>query len=104
MRVVLLCGGRSQEWNYIDESERRALGLTFGHDGEFWMSFTDFTKNFQKLEIVHLGVEMMADDDVKWSCNQMDGGWNRRVSAGGCRNYLGTPRKFFASNFGVFPS
>ena len=90
--VFVVC--RSHGWKFIDEAERQQLGLTFGHDGEFWMSFSDFSKNFQKLEIVHLGVELMADEDVKWNCNSIDGGWNRRVSAGGCRNFLGTHARF----------
>ena len=38
---------RSQEWNYIPEETRRELGLTFDADGEFWMTFKDFTRNFQ---------------------------------------------------------
>lgn len=67
------------------------MGLEFAHDGEFWMSFGDFTKNFQKLEIVHLGPEV-SGLKVAWNCNQIDGGWQRRVNAGGCRNFLGQSR------------
>lgn len=82
---------QSQEWKFISESEKRELGLTFGHDGEFWMSFQDFTKNFQKVEICHLGVEGM-DDDGKgfWKASNLEGAWHKRVNAGGCRNYLDT--------------
>ena len=80
---------RSQEWQFIPESEREEMGLNFAHDGEFWMSFSDFTKNFQKLEIVHLGPEV-SEQKVSWSSTQTDGGWKRRVNAGGCRNFLGS--------------
>lgn len=31
---------KSREWNYVTPEERRNLGLTFDHDGEFWMSFS----------------------------------------------------------------
>ena len=27
---------RSEEWQDVSEEERNDLGLTFGHDGEFW--------------------------------------------------------------------
>ena len=30
---------RSPEWRFITEDERRIIGLSFDHDGEFWMSF-----------------------------------------------------------------
>ena len=88
---------RSKEWQFISESERNGMGLNFAHDGEFWMSFSDFSKNFQKLEIVHLGPEV-SGEKVAWSCNAVDGGWQKRVNAGGCRNFLGLNSMNFKHN------
>ena len=30
---------QSREWEFIPPEEREEIGLTFDHDGEFWMSF-----------------------------------------------------------------
>lgn len=30
---------KSQEWQFIPPEEKEEIGLTFEHDGEFWMSF-----------------------------------------------------------------
>jgi len=59
------------------------------------MSFDDFVSNFQRLEICYLGPDTLAiateddDDDPdqhKWEGSLFEGGWKRRVNAGGCRN------------------
>jgi len=59
------------------------------------MSFEDFVSNFQRLEICYLGPDTLAvanDDEEedpdkhKWEGNLFEGGWKRRVNAGGCRN------------------
>ena len=54
MYKIVLCNAydffsRSPEWRFIPESEKEELGLTFDDDGEFWMSFKDFTSHFDRL-------------------------------------------------------
>uniref|UniRef100_A0A914WWY2 Calpain catalytic domain-containing protein n=1 Tax=Plectus sambesii TaxID=2011161 RepID=A0A914WWY2_9BILA len=89
----------SAEWRNIPETTRREMGLTFAHDGEFWMSFDDFMRNFEKMEICNLGPDVM--DEVyemtgvrpsaeAWSTNSHDGEWIRGSTAGGCRNFIET--------------
>lgn len=89
----------SDEWQAVPDDERESLGLTFNHDGESWMSFDDFVSNFQRLEICYLGPDTLAiatdDDDEdpdkhKWEGSLFEGGWKRRVNAGGCRNNVST--------------
>ena len=40
----------SSEWKSISEDVKADMGLTFAHDGEFWMSFDDFMRNFEKID------------------------------------------------------
>jgi len=84
----------SKEWSLLSEDEKIELGIQMEDDGEFWMSFQDFTDNFQKLEICNLGPDSLDEGDLadkkRWECHKTHAGWVKRVSAGGCRNYLET--------------
>ncbi|KHJ91415.1 calpain family cysteine protease [Oesophagostomum dentatum] len=93
----------SSEWRSIPDKEKEEMGLRFDHDGEFWMSFEDFMRNFEKMEICNLGPDVM--DEVYqmtgvrapgsvWAANTHDGAWIANQTAGGCRNYINT----FANN------
>ncbi|KAK7103835.1 hypothetical protein V1264_018654 [Littorina saxatilis] len=84
----------SQEWGLISDDEKEELGLRKDDDGEFWMSFKDFTAEFQKLEICNLGPDSLDEEDLgdkkRWEMHKEHGAWVPRVNAGGCRNYLET--------------
>ncbi|XP_046974274.1 calpain-B-like [Vanessa cardui] len=47
---------KSPEWQFIPQSEREELGLTFSDDGEFWMSFEDFVSHFDRVEMCNLTI------------------------------------------------
>ena len=73
------------------------MGLTFSHDGEFWMSFNDFMRNFEKLEICNLGPDVIQEvarmtgvqaNHETWAVASYDAAWRRGQTAGGCRNFL----------------
>ncbi|XP_062596934.1 calpain-B-like isoform X4 [Saccostrea cucullata] len=85
---------QSREWSLIPDSQKAEMGLTFDDDGEFWMSFDDFSKNFEKLEICNLGPDSLEEDELdgkkRWEGHTENGEWIPRVNAGGCRNYLDT--------------
>ncbi len=49
----------SPEWQYISEDEKETLGINFSADGEFWMSYKDFMKHFDTLEICNLGPDSL---------------------------------------------
>ncbi|KAI1724393.1 calpain family cysteine protease domain-containing protein [Ditylenchus destructor] len=87
----------SSEWSSLSSDVKKDMGLTFAHDGEFWMSFSDFLANFEKMEICNLGPDVMEEvfqmtgvnaAHNTWATNSHDGSWRRGVTAGGCRNYL----------------
>lgn len=94
VKFFLLSVVRSPEWRFIPDHEKEELGLTFDVDGEFWMSFHDFTRHFTQLEICNLNPDSLTTDDIsagkkRWEMSVFEGEWVRGVTAGGCRNYLG---------------
>uniref|UniRef100_A0A672P1Y5 Calpain-2 catalytic subunit-like n=1 Tax=Sinocyclocheilus grahami TaxID=75366 RepID=A0A672P1Y5_SINGR len=75
----------SSEWNAVDPSERE---IVKSEDGEFWMSFSDFARQYSRIEICTLTPDTLASDSVKhWSACKFDGTWRRGSTAGGCRNH-----------------
>ncbi|XP_068424553.1 calpain-2 catalytic subunit-like [Clinocottus analis] len=84
----------SSEWKYVGEDEKSKLNHV-ADDGEFWMSYSDFMKQFTKLEICNLTPDTLMSDDVgRWNNYQFEGMWRVGSTAGGCRNNQAT----FSSN------
>ncbi|KAL2094833.1 hypothetical protein ACEWY4_009552 [Coilia grayii] len=80
----------SREWNSIDPSVRSRLHHR-SEDGEFWMSFSDFMREFSRLEICNLTPDaLQARELKKWNTVLYPGEWRRGSTAGGCRNYPAT--------------
>jgi len=62
--------------------------LTVENDGEFWISYQDFVKNFDRLDICNLSPSSLEvdKDSIKWDLNYFEGKWMKKFSAGGCNN------------------
>uniref|UniRef100_A0A7N8XAP0 Calpain 9 n=1 Tax=Mastacembelus armatus TaxID=205130 RepID=A0A7N8XAP0_9TELE len=81
----------SREWNYIDKSEQIRLQQNSTDDGEFWMQFEDFKRNYDKVEICNMTADSLTDDvKHQWEVSMFEGNWIRGSTAGGCRNYIDT--------------
>lgn len=46
---------RSWEWDSLPERDQELLSIRIRNDGEFWMSFEDFLRNFTFLDLLHVG-------------------------------------------------
>ncbi|KAL6037070.1 hypothetical protein STEG23_030185 [Scotinomys teguina] len=78
------------EWNYIDPRKKEELDKR-AEDGEFWMSFSDFLKQFSRLEICNLSPDSLSSEEAhKWNLVLFNGRWTRGSTAGGCQNYPAT--------------
>lgn len=51
----------SDVWNYVSESDKQKLGHCVSNDGEFWMSYKDFWKNFASVEICNLNADIINE-------------------------------------------
>uniref|UniRef100_A0A3B4E2B6 Calpain 1, (mu/I) large subunit b n=1 Tax=Pygocentrus nattereri TaxID=42514 RepID=A0A3B4E2B6_PYGNA len=80
----------SSEWNAIDPAEKEEMNSKM-EDGEFWMSFQEFKRQFSRLEICNLTPDALNDDSLSyWNTIKFEGGWRRGSTAGGCRNHANT--------------
>ncbi|NXG03238.1 CAN8 protein, partial [Sakesphorus luctuosus] len=78
------------EWNYVDPKQKQALDKQVD-DGEFWMAFSDFQRQFTRLEICNLTPDTLTNNEVrKWDLTLFNGQWRRGSTAGGCQNYQAT--------------
>ncbi|KAK5858621.1 hypothetical protein PBY51_002748 [Eleginops maclovinus] len=80
----------SREWDSVDRSVRGRL-QNRSEDGEFWMSFSDFLREFTRLELCNLTADALQNSQLKkWSSSLYQGEWRRGSTAGGCRNFPAT--------------
>ncbi|XP_041420170.1 calpain-8 isoform X1 [Xenopus laevis] len=78
------------EWNYVDPKVKAVLDKR-SEDGEFWMAFSDFLREYSRLEICNLSPDTLTSTDQhKWNITLYTGSWARGSTAGGCQNYPAT--------------
>ncbi|KAK9540819.1 hypothetical protein VZT92_003245 [Zoarces viviparus] len=80
----------SREWNNVDAADKNRL-LQKSDNGEFWMEFNDFKRNYNKVEICNMTPDDLSDNTKRhWEVNMFEGNWIRGSTAGGCRNFIDT--------------
>ncbi|XP_043997034.1 calpain-5-like [Gambusia affinis] len=85
----------SEEWSKVGDTERGNLGITVADDGEFWMSFTDWCKNFTDADVCRLINTSLISIQKNWNEEVNFGKWTRNSDpllnrCGGCVNHRQT--------------
>ncbi|KAG8144385.1 hypothetical protein E2320_012905, partial [Naja naja] len=76
-----LCSGKSEEWKKVSKSERTRLGLTLENNGEFWMTFEDWCKNFTDVDICRIVNTSFFSIHKTWEKKMMRGQWTKNPNA-----------------------
>lgn len=63
------------------------------------MEFSDFKRNFERVDMCHLSAEAMTGKGKrKWQAIVNDGKWQKGATAGGCRNFPGETHPHYSKN------
>ncbi len=84
----------SYEWSAVSKEIKDALKYRKLADGEFWMSFDDFYRNFESIQFCELtpdaySVELLKkqgpnDPKLTWKMTAYNGAWVPGKNSGGC--------------------
>ncbi|XP_077285605.1 calpain-1 catalytic subunit-like isoform X2 [Arctopsyche grandis] len=85
----------SWEWQGLSDRDRELLSVRVTNDGEFWMSFEDFSKHFTQLELVHVGPDDWMSEPAlhskqPWRAVLARRRWRAGYNAGGGPQYIET--------------
>ncbi|KAF7244964.1 Calpain-5, partial [Varanus komodoensis] len=85
----------SEEWKRVSKAERKKLGLTIENDGEFWMTFEDWCKNFTDVDVCRIVNTSFFSIHKTWERKMICGRWTKNPDpllnrAGGCSNNKAT--------------
>ncbi|XP_021002623.1 calpain-9 isoform X2 [Parasteatoda tepidariorum] len=86
---------RSWEWDSLPERDQELLSVRIRNDGEFWMSFEDFLRNFTFLDLLHVGpddwmLESALHSKRPWRAVLARRRWRVGFNAGGGPQYKDT--------------
>lgn len=91
----------SKEWDSVPEDVKRRMSLRRTSDGEFWMSYEDFSKVFSVIEVCNFSPEDAIEEEEGEEEPQHDGKWHKAngkskwiagVNSGGFKNAATNPQ------------
>ena len=68
---------QSAEWGSMSEAEKFKIGLRQEEDGEFFMTYEDFKKNFDAIDICHVAGSSFDQDSIGWHKEEVHGSWKK---------------------------
>ncbi|UYV77680.1 K02A2.6-like [Cordylochernes scorpioides] len=86
---------RSWEWERLSERDQEQLGVRVRNEGEFWMSFEDFSRHFTHLDLLHVGPDDWLQEGAlhtkrPWRAVLARRRWRSGFNAGGGPQYKDT--------------
>jgi len=86
---------RSWEWDSLSDRDKELLSVRVRNEGEFWMSFDDFAKQFSHLDLVHIGPDDWMSEPAlhskkPWRAVLARRRWRSGYNAGGGPSYIET--------------
>ncbi|XP_041356011.1 calpain-5-like isoform X2 [Gigantopelta aegis] len=80
----------SPEWKSINAREWEKMGIKFKQEGEFWMSFDDFLRNFTNIDICHFVNTSFFSLKKTWTEAIIHSKWSHSGRNGGRDFYSNT--------------
>jgi len=79
---------RSWEWDSLSDRDKELLSVRVRNEGEFWMSFEDFSRQFTHLDLVHIGPDDWMNEPAlhskkPWRAVLARRRWRSGYNAGG---------------------
>ena len=80
---------RTPEWNKVSDNVKKELNYTDDGDGNFFISYEDFLKQFDDVDFVHVDLNAFYSTDsdynntFKWINKTFVGSWVKGKNAGG---------------------
>ena len=66
---------KSPEWNALSDTQKTEIGLLIEDNGEFFMTYRDFIKEFDGLDICHVSMNSFDEDNIGWHKQEVHGSW-----------------------------
>merc|ERR1719427_1302036 len=79
----------SRAWDNVIEEDKERLGVADVDNGEWWMTYNDFTRYYSDVTMCTIGPDFNRDGEVtgdRWLLSTIKGQWVARRNAGGSRN------------------
>lgn len=79
----------SSAWSNVIEEDKERLGVADEDNGEWWMTYDDFTRYYSDVTLCTIGPDFNRDGEAtgdRWLLSTIKGSWISRKNAGGSRN------------------
>ena len=83
---------KSPEWNALPDIQKNEIGLLIEDNGEFFMTYQDFIKHFDGIDICHVSMDSFDEDNIGWHRQEVHGSWLKGTSDGGFQNIHENPQ------------
>ena len=82
----------SNEWKKVSDNAKAEIDFNKDAEGDFFMSFEDFSKEFEDIDFVHVNLNAFYtnhgdyNNNFKWINKNFNGAWVKNKNAGGKLN------------------